>query len=84
MLTQEQQNELFDIMINDNDFVLYALFQIENRHAQNLQKEYTLMKEAFDNFEKNMKEVFGIDFSFKEQYHNLTVDDLKNNTTNLR
>ena len=76
MLTQEQQNELFDIITNDNDFVLYALFQIENRHARNLHKEYTLMKEAFDNFENNIKEVFGIDFSFKEKYKNLTIHDL--------
>ena len=54
MLTEEQRNELFDIIINDNDFVLFALFQIENRNAQNLHTEYTLMKEAFDNFENNM------------------------------
>ena len=34
------------------------------------------MKEAFDNFENNMKQVFVSDFSFKEQYRRLTVNDL--------
>ena len=67
---------MFDIIINENDFVLFALFQIENRNAQNLHTEYTLMKEAFDNFKNNMKQVYGSDFSFKEQYQNLTEHDL--------
>ena len=75
ILTEAQQNDLFDIIINHHNFVLYALLQIEERNGQNLCKEYKLRKEAFDNFENNMKQAFRIDFSFKEKYKDLTLHD---------
>ena len=76
ILTHEQRNELFDIMINDNHFVLYSLIQIKTRNQENLHKEYDLMQKAFYELVNNMKQVFRIDFSFKEKYKDLTIYDI--------
>ena len=63
--------QLFNTVIDDNDFIVYALFILEKTHGPNLEK----LRDIFDIFEINVKRFFDI-VSFKDYFNYLEVDDL--------
>ena len=68
--------ELFNTLIDNNDFLVYALFVIERTNDAP-----DRLKHIFYKFERNVKMFFFDIVSFKDYFNHLNVEDLAIPTT---
>ena len=68
ILTEEQREKLFNIIIN-NDFIFRALILIDNNTSNSV--NYNKLKEKYNEFETNFQNVFGTDMTFQHYFYNI-------------